>query len=67
MKLKIRCVIETEVEVTKDDYDGVENCRTMLKIEQDQFEDTLVGLVTNSDAKITATLELEGEKISWVK
>jgi len=67
MKLKIRCVIETEVEVTKDDYDGVENCRTMLKMEQDQFEDTLVGLVTNSDAKITATLELEGEKISWVK
>ena len=67
MKLKIRCVIETEVEVNKDDYNGVENCRTMLKMEQDQFEDTLVGLVTNSDAKITATLELEGEKISWVK
>ena len=67
MKLKIRCVIETEVEVTKDDYDGVENCRTMLKMEQDQFEDTLVGLVDNSDAKITATLELEGEKVSWAK
>jgi hypothetical protein len=62
MKLRYKVNISTELELEKDCYPKGAITREILEIEKDNFPETLINLVEDSDADISVIVTLLDER-----